>query len=214
MKLTKRLNTIVSLVDKDCNVVDIGCDHALIDIYLTLYNNNNCIASDVNENALYIAKENIKKYNLCIETVLSDGFKNIEVKKNTTAIIAGMGTLNIIKILENANLNNIDNIIIQSNTNLYDLRCYLYKIGYYILEEKIVYEKNIYYVIIKFKKGRKKISEEELKFGPIIIKGKNEIKRRYFKQLIDTKNDIINNTNDDNLKCILREEILFLDKNT
>ena len=61
MKQTKRLETICSLVDKNTNVVDIGCDHGLIDIYLTLNNRNKCIASDINNNALNSAKENIKK---------------------------------------------------------------------------------------------------------------------------------------------------------
>ena len=38
MKLTNRMQTIVSLIDNGSNVIDIGCDHALVDIYLSLYN--------------------------------------------------------------------------------------------------------------------------------------------------------------------------------
>ena len=36
MKLSKRLETIVSFIDDKDNVLDIGCDHAYIDIYLAL----------------------------------------------------------------------------------------------------------------------------------------------------------------------------------
>ena len=57
MQIRNRLKAIASLVDKGANVIDVGCDHALLDIYLTLYNENNCIASDINENAYNIAKE-------------------------------------------------------------------------------------------------------------------------------------------------------------
>ena len=64
MKLTKRLNEIVSLIDEGTNVIDIGCDHALLDIYLTLNKKNKCIAADINKNALESAIKNIKKYNL------------------------------------------------------------------------------------------------------------------------------------------------------
>ena len=64
MKLPKRLNAIASLIEKDTNVIDVGCDHALLDIYLTLQNKNKCIATDINENALNIAKKNIKNYKI------------------------------------------------------------------------------------------------------------------------------------------------------
>ena len=64
MQIRKRLKAIASLVPKGAKVIDIGCDHALLDVYLTLYNQNKCIASDVNKNAYEIAKSNIKKYNL------------------------------------------------------------------------------------------------------------------------------------------------------
>ena len=51
MQIRKRLKAIASLVEKGSKVIDVGCDHALLDIYLTLYNSNECIASDINKNA-------------------------------------------------------------------------------------------------------------------------------------------------------------------
>ena len=64
IKLSKRLEEISSLVPLKARVVDIGCDHGLLDIYL--YQNgivSKIIASDINENALSNAKENIKNNN-------------------------------------------------------------------------------------------------------------------------------------------------------
>ena len=39
--LSKRLKAIASLVDGE-NVIDIGCDHAFLDIYLTIQGNQSC----------------------------------------------------------------------------------------------------------------------------------------------------------------------------
>ena len=61
VKLSKRLKAIADLVDKDSKIIDVGCDHALLDIYLlkkTII--KKAIASDVNEGALNQAKRNIK----------------------------------------------------------------------------------------------------------------------------------------------------------
>lgn len=212
MKLTNRMKAITSLVDEGVNVIDIGCDHALIDIYLSLYNKNKCIASDVNENALSSAKANIKKYNVDIETVLSNGFENICIPKNSTAIICGMGSINIKNILLNSNLTNIDTIIIQSNTNLYLLRKLLYEIGYYIYDEIVIFEKNIYYVIIKFKKGNKIINECELEFGPILLKKDDKVIYNYYLKILDTYNNIVKNSNDIDIKNELNKKINFLNK--
>ena len=62
IKLSPRLETIANLVPVNSNVIDVGCDHALLDIYLYENNiSNKIIASDINPNALKNAKENIKK---------------------------------------------------------------------------------------------------------------------------------------------------------
>ena len=34
IKLSKRLEAISSLITKNSNIIDIGCDHGLLDIYL------------------------------------------------------------------------------------------------------------------------------------------------------------------------------------
>ena len=136
IKLSVRLATIASLVPLEASVIDIGCDHALLDIYL--YQNKKVkkiIASDVNENALNNAKENIKKNKLidCIETRLGNGLDTLyEEDKIDTIIISGMGAHTVVGILKNNQnkLVNIDTIIIQSNTKLSFLRKEVTKLNY------------------------------------------------------------------------------------
>ena len=52
IKISKRLEAISSLVPINTNIIDVGCDHAYLDIYLTLNNSNKCLATDINKNAL------------------------------------------------------------------------------------------------------------------------------------------------------------------
>ena len=59
------LKSLVKYIEKVDSVIDIGCDHALLDIYLVKNNIiDKCIVSDVSQNALKQGIENIEKYNL------------------------------------------------------------------------------------------------------------------------------------------------------
>lgn len=188
--LSKRLKAIALLVPKNDNVIDIGCDHALLDIYLTLYNNNICVAADISEKVIENAKKNILKYNLQdkIETIVSDGINNIEIKKNSTIVISGMGTYTILDIVSKIDKSKINKLIIQSNNNLYELRKKINDFGYEIELENVVYDKNKYYTIIVLKKGNKKYKNKYLKYGVNIIK--NEDYKKYINYLIKKNNEI------------------------
>lgn len=191
MAFSKRIKYLASLVEKNVNVIDIGCDHGLLDIYLTLYNNNKCLAADINEKALQKAKENINKYNLNIPTVVSDGLQNITILENTTCVIAGMGTNTMIDILNVQKAKNIDTYILQTNNDYYCLRKYMVSKGYYIFDEITFIDKNIRYIIIKFKKGLRKYSNIELELGPILIQKNNDNVNRYFQELYEENDKIL-----------------------
>lgn len=193
MQIRKRLKSIASLVEKGSKVIDVGCDHALLDIYLTLYNSNECIASDINKNAYEIAKTNIEKYNLTdkIKVIRSDGFKDIEMDGTYTAIICGMGTSSILEILTTPKLKMIDTLIIQTNNDIYSIRKKVNKLGYHIEDEIIIKERGIFYTIIKFKKGKKLYTHKNLQLGPIILKKQSDDKKEYFEFLIQSNNDIL-----------------------
>mgnify|MGYP002549353153 FL=1 len=160
-----RIKAIASLVDNDALVVDIGTDHAYLPIYL--YENDitkNIVASDISSNALLFAKNNLEKHNLSgkIKLVVSDGFINLD-ECFDIAIISGVGTETIKKILDNEVLPN--KLILSSHKNVSDLREYMFKIGYKIEKEIIVYENNIYYNIIKYVKGKDNLSKYDLLVG-------------------------------------------------
>lgn len=185
--LSNRLKEIASFIPDNIKMVDIGCDHALLDIYLYKNRKNiKIIASDINENALEQAKKNIKKYKLdkVIETRLSNGLDNINSDEINTIILSGMGSHTIVGILRmnQKKLINVDNIIIQSNNHIDFLRERILELNYYIDSEKLVKDNNIIYTIISFKKGKKKYNKKEIYFGPYLLKENSNLFKEKNKQ--------------------------------
>ncbi len=184
--LSKRLKTITEFLNKDDSLVDVGCDHGLLSIYL-IENNlvKKVIASDVNANALSSAINNISKANLDIETVLSDGIRDVDLNGINTLVIAGMGASTIRHILSDGDrLKNIDKIITQSNNDHEMLREFMNKIGYYLDNELYVLDKGKWYVTSSFVKSNKKNSKSIIKYGLLNNK-------EYNQYMIDSKEAIL-----------------------
>ena len=194
MTISKRLRAISDFISDNSFILDVGCDHALLDIYL--YENKlvkKIIASDINVGALDNAKENIRKYKLtdCIETRLGNGLDTLnESDRVDTIVISGMGAHTIVGIMKNnlKKLNNINTIIIQSNTKLFFLRSELTKLNYQIDEELITEDNQKVYTIIRFIKGHKHYSKKELYFGPILLAKKTKTFIKYHKQELEKLN--------------------------
>jgi len=188
-KLSKRLKIVADYVDDNSKVIDIGCDHGLLSIYLVNNKKNiKVIASDINDNALSSARSNIKEYKLedKIDIRLGKGLEVVSPEEIDTIVIAGMGSNTIVGILKYAKdkLKYVDNIIIQSNTDLYFLRKSITRLGYYIEDETLVEDKNIIYTVIKFKRGRKRYSYKELYLGPILMNKRGKLfTKKYGKEL-------------------------------
>lgn len=164
MKISNRLKIIADMIPENSKVIDVGCDHGLLSIYLEKEKHCLCIGTDINKNALESAKINKKKYQSDIQLFLTDGLSDIDIKNNDYIVIAGMGTTTIKHILDSNNLSN--NLVIASNNQIYELRKYVVSLGYFIDEEKFVEDHQKKYVIIKFIKGEAKYSLIDLEYGP------------------------------------------------
>ena len=164
--LSLRLQAIASLVGDNEKVIDIGTDHAYIPIFLVRKRQFSHVwASDISAQVLKQSAENIAKYHLekQITLIKASGFMNIS-ENFDVAIIAGMGAHTITDILSKApKLPN--SLIIQSNNNLAYLRTFLKDFEYKIVKEQVIYEKEKYYVIIRYEKGKENLSFEEIEFG-------------------------------------------------
>lgn len=166
MKISKRLQTIADLIDTQ-SVIDVGCDHALLDIYLTKEKNLKCTATDISPHVIKQAQKNIEKYQLQnkIQVIQTDGLVDVSISTQDTIILAGMGTSTILDILKTYCQNNP--IIICSHKDLFQLRKKMHKKGYSIFKEEAILEKNHWYVVILFKKGKQKYSYLDYLLGPL-----------------------------------------------
>ena len=189
--LNKRLETLSAFINDNEVVLDIGCDHGLLGIYLTLNKNNiKVISSDINKKPLDKAKENINKYGLDnkIEVRFGDGL-SVMTDDINTIVISGMGALNIINILKDINkYPNISKLVLSPNNDFKLLRKEICKLGFKIKKEEIVLEKGKYYLISEFIKGKDKVNYF---LGKLDLNAR--IVKLYYNYVYDSNRAILNN---------------------
>lgn len=194
IKLNNRLNGVASLVDDNRSVIDVGCDHAFLSIYIDKYKNpKKVIASDIKEGPLNGAIENIKKYDCPnIITRLGSGIETIDPDIDTI-IISGMGGLNMIGILKynKSTYKNVDTIILSPNSDTFFVRREIVKLGFYIDNELLVKDNNIIYPVIRFKRGKIKYKYKDYLYGPILIKNKDKLLIEYLTKEKTTKEKLL-----------------------
>lgn len=219
IKIKTRLLSLVKYVQHYDKIMDVGCDHAMLDIYLiqsgivdSLY------VGDVNPNALQNGKNNILKYELQnqITPILSFGIEKISDLDVNTLIISGMGSKTIVEILSSPNINKIYKLILQSNNNHYELRKFLVESGFTIVQEEIIEEGKQTYINIVALRSREQVkySEIEYEFGPILIKQRENL--NYFQSLYDSYFKIVSYSKSEELReklNMLEEIIKNLSKN-
>ena len=186
MKINNRLKTIGDLVEANSFCLDVGCDHALLDIYLAKSKKNiTAIASDIAEGPLEQAKNNIKRERLEneIETRLGPGLTTY-TKDIDTIIISGMGGRNMIGIMKESPkvLKQVKTLILSPNNYQEDVKRYLCKNNFYIENEEFVKDNHFIYQIIIFKKGKKHYNKKEYFFGPVFIRKKGPLFREYYEK--------------------------------
>lgn len=214
--LSKRLQSIFSLIEKGQNVADIGCDHGYL--LIELYKNGiskTLLGVDNKIGPLNIAKANIEKerFTSNINLSLSDGLDSVTSKYNCV-VLAGLGSDTIIKIIEKnlEKLNFIDTFIVDSHTDIENIRRFFVMHNYFIDKEVLLMEKNILYTIIRFKKGNFSYSDLEFKYGPYLLKNKDDNFIKIYTDRINYLQSIVNNqTNEKYIKKI-NEEIEELNK--
>lgn len=192
MRINNRLKKVGELVDTNSLILDIGCDHALLDIYLVKENKvKKAIASDVSNGPLDSARSNIATYHMedKIELRLGDGLA-CYTNDIDTVIVSGMGGRTIIGIFKYqlAVVKNIKTIILSPNNYQEDVRRFFSKIGFMIDEEALVKDGKVIYQIMKFKRGKKKYQKRDYFFGPILLENKDSLFQEYYKkELISRK---------------------------
>lgn len=168
------------MVPRCGTVADVGCDHGYLTISL-LENGvaDSAIAMDINAGPLKKAQENITAAGLSSRASLriSNGLQKLEENEADVICICGMGGTLIGKIIvaEERVAKSAETLIIEPQSDYYSLRKTLMEMGFVIIDEDLTCEENKIYPIIKLyyepdEGKRTHLSEEELEYGPVIIK--------------------------------------------
>jgi len=173
--ISRRIKAIISFINDENRIIDVGCDHALVDIHsIKAGKTKTALAIDNNKKVVQEAISNIRKYQANnIEVLCNNGISNIDIKPDDLVIISGLGTRTIIKILQDPMADNINRMIVQSNNDQYQLRKILTK-SFTIIDEKVIKDKQKYYVVMSLKRGTSHYSFMDLLLGPIIRKSNVE----------------------------------------
>lgn len=183
MIISKRLKAIAKYTMGFESLVDIGCDHGLLVAYALKSNYvKKAYLLDVKEEPLKVAKKNIMDFNLSAkaEFQISDGLKEFN-KQAECFVVAGLGTQTIISIITNdlQKFQNAKRIILSSHKDKAILREFLNQNKFQIIDEEIVLDKH-YYEIIVIEPGSEKLTEEQIFFGPLLLKKRSDIFNDYY----------------------------------
>ncbi len=188
--LSQRMQMVADMVSKGNVLADIGCDHGFVSIYLL--EKGICpkvIAMDVNEGPLLRAKEHIEERGLSpyIDVRLSDGMEKLLLGEADSILIAGMGGRLVIKILTDCmeKARALKEIVLQPQSELHLVRQFLTDTGFHIIQEDMVKDNGKFYPAMRVTwRGEKDkaLSEEELWYGPLLLKEKHPVLREYLEK--------------------------------
>ncbi|MDY5480438.1 MAG: tRNA (adenine(22)-N(1))-methyltransferase TrmK [Peptostreptococcus porci] len=166
MKLTPRLKYISELVSDGKKIADIGTDHGYIPISLLLDKKISfAILSDINRGPLNNAKKEVTKNNVqnYVDLRLGSGMETLRDGEVDQVIIAGMGGILISDIIEKKIelSKNLDKLILQPMQAPEELRRYLSKNGFKIIDEHFVREDHRIYEIIEAVYDKELLTENQ-----------------------------------------------------
>lgn len=152
--LSERLKSLTDMVSRGKCVVDVGCDHGFLSIYLIQHGiSPRVLAMDVRKGPLSRAQEHISEYELddYIETRLSDGLLEYRTGEAQSLVCAGMGGKLMMKILKESEekAHTLDELILQPQSDLPAFRRFLKAEGYLTLDENILCEEGKFYFLFK-----------------------------------------------------------------
>lgn len=197
MVLPQRIKTIGDFIESGDVVVDVGADHGLLELYLIGKYENITITAVENKVGPYrILENNLKGYKN-VKLSLSDGLECVS-RQTKTVVIAGMGGLNIVKILSRypEKTNRLKKIVVDAHRDIEIVRRTLANFSFRIKKEKIVFEQDKFYVVSEFVKSKKPVrySKNVLQIGYKLYE--DELWPKYKEYLIEKNNQTIEKIKD------------------
>ncbi len=192
--LSKRLLAVLDYLAVDDYVADIGCDHGYLMASAIDKGLKKVQLIDNKISPLNVAKKNLASYDAKahIKYTLSDGLKEIDKGVNV-ACICGMGGDLIAKIIsdEKEKAKKLSYLVLAPNSKVANLHQMLNKLGFSIVDEKIVEDHNKFYFIMKVSYGVPSLplNDIEISYGKYQLIKEKDVYSKYLmleKQRLET----------------------------
>ena len=183
MRLSDRLETVVSMVRPAESAADIGTDHGHVPVELVRRGTvKRALAMDVRKGPLSRAEESVAMAGLenRIETRLSDGLEKLSPGEAEAVVIAGMGGELMIHILEQGRhmWDSVGQWILSPQSEIPKMRKWLWDNGFPVEKEEMVFEDGKFYTILSV--GRKR--EDDREERPERFDAKDPVFLKYLKE--------------------------------
>jgi len=159
INLSKRLQTIAERVSSGARVADIGSDHALLPVYLVQSGKvPSAIAGELNTGPFQAACKQTAAAGLSkvISVRQGDGLNVLQPGEADTVTIAGMGGSLMASILEEGRqggkLDGVSELVLQPNVGEEEVRRWLVKWDWLLIDELILEEDGHIYEVLHAKK--------------------------------------------------------------
>lgn len=207
IELSKRMQSVADMIQPCDAVGDIGCDHAFVSIYLVEQRRaKRVIASDVRRGPVAIAKRNIEAMNLSdqIEIRMGDGLDTIVPGEVNAVVLAGMGGMLMIDILERGEevVTRCDQLVLQPQSDIEKVRRYLAEKGYHLADEQMLIDAGKYYNLLDVR-VHEMVQKDEYDcskladdwcymYGGSLLRKKDPVLRSWLEKQRDTTAGLIN----------------------
>lgn len=214
MDVSKRIEFIISNLEKVNTLADIGTDHGYVPLLCIRKGIcDKAIACDINKDPLDKARLNAVLEGMGdeLEFRLGDGLEPLKDNEVNEVVIAGMGGNLIRDILEsNINkVNSMDYVILVPAQNPEVLREYLYNNDFEILKEDLCYDDGIYYELFKVKRAEghaTQLDDIYYEISPMLLRGKHPLMKEYLDFKINEYNKILGFITQDSESANKRKE--------
>ena len=220
MKTYKRIECIEQAVksaskkffDRKIIACDVGTDHGYIAEKLVKQDYvEKVFATDKSAKSLK-KLENLLKFqpNLNIFAFFGDGITPID--RADVTIIAGIGAVEIIKILSTQNVTENDKrkcdiFVLQPAQNIVELREYLIQNKIWVVSDKVIYDEDRFYSIVTINVAKKKKMKRNI-FN-LYLGRDNRVEDEDFRKLLIKTNEFLKYLDDIPLRRIKRDRVLY-----
>jgi len=213
-EISERLRHTAELVSPGITFADIGTDHAYLPIYLVeTLRNPGGFATDAVSGPLLRAEKNIGARGLdgSIRLLRGDGLTVLSPGDAGSLVMAGMGGRLMMRILEESmeTAMSFQEMILQPQSEIRDVRLWIYHHGWHITAEDMVRDSGKYYFMMKAVPGREDVPDESsLRYGPCLTAGADPILHSYLLREKTKKKNILIQLDPVNERCRRRQEEL------